>query len=718
MSNLLKLTKSIFFILSICSAFAQKTETIKFYEYPEHLPEKYHFNPQSVYNQAKTDSYKGIKKIDAEIFAQKVAYGKQSFVNDGLIYIGWDEMESYVNEVFSKIKKKDDKTSYVYLFRDYEINAFTIYDGSIFINIGLLAELQDEAALACILAHEYAHYINADVKNSYINDIKTYNKTKKSEREEIQIQFKNREYSRETETIADKQGYEYALAGGYNIESASSYFTLFIKTEDRGDFINKNRKKYNLTVQGDNNYKFKQDSINKATLELLRTHPDAKKRMDVLNATITTNKCADCKTYQVGKKKFEKLKKQAKYEALNIMLQKNKLYDAIETAFKYHLIEPDNTYFIEVLLEAIRRKILITPASADKGFLSEHYDKVLPKGKGVLSNLGFIMMDENYQKLIKAENFLDDQIEFETYKQGFEYFSKVAIDKNITEAHLSNALFYVNDNKKFNNSIEEYLKSEDAKHKEYAEHLKNNTLLKSLQKNKRDLVFIDEVGFYVRKKENYPYILESKNIQMNEEYKSYMKANLKNFKTQKEYLLLDEMKNSNYKNYIYYKESIINSIIVQMYNTKERYKKVNDEAETLVFADEEDYARSESSKKLKKNNPTVTNTNTNTPQLFFLSPNYWEFFNNNNIKSINYINFDNYRYKMRYPIYDIEYLLCMPYYLPFYILIHTLLPKGYFTVDELVIDVNSDYFLENYNDAKFKKLTKSRFMGYIRETTK
>lgn len=70
------------------------------------------------------------------------------------------ELEAYVSEVGARVAREVDSTSFRYQFKIVdrpEINAFALPGGYLYVHRGLLAELNSEAELACILGHELAH---------------------------------------------------------------------------------------------------------------------------------------------------------------------------------------------------------------------------------------------------------------------------------------------------------------------------------------------------------------------------------------------------------------------------------------------------------------------------------------------------------------------------------------------------------------------------------
>jgi predicted Zn-dependent protease len=79
------------------------------------------------------------------------------------------ELTAYVQSVLDRLYPEFVGTLHVELFNSPHLNAICLPNGHIYINIGLLARLDNEAQLATILAHEAAHFIrqhSAEQRNS------------------------------------------------------------------------------------------------------------------------------------------------------------------------------------------------------------------------------------------------------------------------------------------------------------------------------------------------------------------------------------------------------------------------------------------------------------------------------------------------------------------------------------------------------------------------
>lgn len=161
-------------------------------------------------------------------------YSLQSVFQSGVVYFN-DEITQYVNDVADKLLAHNPelrKQVRFYVTRSQVPNAFAWRDGSIFINIGLLRYLENEAQLAYIMAHEVQHYLkeHALMQFKKEKDLESVF-SKQSEMDAFMAKMK---YSREHELEADAEGFELYSKSGYKLSEASKALGI-LKIVD-GDF--------------------------------------------------------------------------------------------------------------------------------------------------------------------------------------------------------------------------------------------------------------------------------------------------------------------------------------------------------------------------------------------------------------------------------------------------------------------------------------------------
>lgn len=115
-----------------------------------------------------------------------------------------NRISHYLNDLKNKIlnnhPRKDD--IYVYLTYSSELNAFTNDFGNIYVNVGTIAKLENEAELSLILAHEIAHVLLEHSYKTANRDLhleEGRNAKKITETDELEIH----RFSRENELEAD-----------------------------------------------------------------------------------------------------------------------------------------------------------------------------------------------------------------------------------------------------------------------------------------------------------------------------------------------------------------------------------------------------------------------------------------------------------------------------------------------------------------------------------
>ena len=94
-------------------------------------------------------------------FADYSAVNITDLMSSGDVYSDWPSLEEYFNDILRRVipqELKSDSMIHVYVLQDGGYNAFMTPSGHIFINVGVFADITNEAEIAGILAHELAHY--------------------------------------------------------------------------------------------------------------------------------------------------------------------------------------------------------------------------------------------------------------------------------------------------------------------------------------------------------------------------------------------------------------------------------------------------------------------------------------------------------------------------------------------------------------------------------
>ena len=168
---------------------------------------------------------------------QKQFFLESNFLIDDLLQSAKvlfnDPITEYVNKIADELLKEDKEMRQklrFYAVRSSAVNAFATNQGIIFVNVGLLAQLESEAQLAFILAHEIAHVRHGHPLEMFLESQKIDRYTRRSELMQKtsfddRIVAKNF-FSKDLEISADKEGLELYLESKYSLDDLSGVFDV------------------------------------------------------------------------------------------------------------------------------------------------------------------------------------------------------------------------------------------------------------------------------------------------------------------------------------------------------------------------------------------------------------------------------------------------------------------------------------------------------------
>ena len=155
-----------------------------------------------------------------EDFYLRNEYHIDEFLISGEVIFG-DTITDYCNRILDHLLKDDPGLRHklrIYTVKSPQVNAYATGNGIIFINLGLMAQVENEAQLAYVIAHEVIHYKNEHVLNQYIEKEKIrdgedfYHQSNQSE----QLNALST-YSKSLELEADADGFnQYFKNSGYS----------------------------------------------------------------------------------------------------------------------------------------------------------------------------------------------------------------------------------------------------------------------------------------------------------------------------------------------------------------------------------------------------------------------------------------------------------------------------------------------------------------------
>ena len=184
----------------------------------------------------------GVSRKQRAEFIKGIHYGIDQLLHSGKVLYG-DPLTEYVNKVGNKITNNDRDLSNLrfFILRSNVVNALSTQQGIIFVTQGLIAQCENEAQVAFVLAHEIAHYIEDHVVQSYVNRIDIQG-NRNAHEDKIK---KLSQYSRDKEFEADEIGIKlyhqagYSKKGLYGVFDVMTYSYLpFDLREIPGDYFN------------------------------------------------------------------------------------------------------------------------------------------------------------------------------------------------------------------------------------------------------------------------------------------------------------------------------------------------------------------------------------------------------------------------------------------------------------------------------------------------
>ncbi len=466
------------FMVSTYLVAAQVSEQL--YRFPQTVPPAYRVDARSDYDRMANEPYKEFRKRDVERFAEMTAYGKKNIMGSGRVYYDPPLAEAYLGRVLAAVVPGS--KARVFMARDAELNAFAVHDGSLFMNVGILAEMPNEAALAGVMGHEVSHFLNDDNRAGFFNKLKLYDRRNRNSNYEMRIDKAHED--RQMEHVADSMGAWMARKAGYDLQWTISTFMLFLDPHMEQKIDTADVEKTSAV------------SEQNARTALLSDHPDARDRIDFIAGWLASDSnLRGGSTEVVDGAMFRNVRHMARIEALQVLMEGHHYYACIERAFRYHLSDPQEKSFLYFLAEGLRRYLYIMPDMGLDGFLVDGYEKYFPKGEGVLHNLSFLLRDSSLISTVDTSGYyLGGKPAFNTNNEALVYFLEKGDRAGVVDVLLSKAIHFRKDITVRDDCLKRYVDNGGTA-KNFVDAFLNNQLERKLRKNKGALLLLDEIDF-------------------------------------------------------------------------------------------------------------------------------------------------------------------------------------------------------------------------------
>ncbi|MCW3104172.1 MAG: Peptidase family [Bacteroidetes bacterium] len=282
-----------------------------------------------------------------------------------------DPLSKYVNRVADELLKGQPalrQQLHIYVTRSPDVNAYAFDKGFIFVNAGLLAQLENEAQLAYILAHEITHVIRKHSVTQYIENIKLENGTSNYERGTMEERALARyRFSKEQESEADAEGLKLMKQSGYSIKAMNGAFDVLQYSYLPFELLDFKKSFFEdeYLVLPDTLFLKKTSEVksNDDYDDTKSTHPNIRKRRGAIEPELKVSDEGSRKKYLVSESEFKNVRETARFELCRLYLMERDYMNAIYAAYILSQRYPDNLYLKKVISKAMYNVLVNKPVS-------------------------------------------------------------------------------------------------------------------------------------------------------------------------------------------------------------------------------------------------------------------------------------------------------------------------------------------------------------------
>lgn len=364
------------------------------------LPEEFLRTARSLSEEdIKTLGY-GTDRIAKQQFTISSNYFLRDLLLSGDVLIN-DPLGIYVNKVADELLKNDPelrKQIHIYVTKSPHVNAHAFDKGFIFINAGLLAQLENEAQLAYVISHEITHVVKKHSVNQYIENIKLDRGTSTYETGSYEARnIAKYSFSKDNETEADAEGLVRIKESGYSVKALSGAFDVLQYSYLPFELVDFKKSFFEdeYLILPDTAFLKKTSEIkaNDDYDDSKSTHPNIRKRRGAVEPELVVSDEANRKKYLVSEEEFKKAREIARFESCRLYLVDRDYVNAIYAA--YILLEkyPENLYLKKIVAKALYN-IAISESSASRNKSNYNYSS---GNNGRLSSKSYSIPD--YEKI-------------------------------------------------------------------------------------------------------------------------------------------------------------------------------------------------------------------------------------------------------------------------------------------------------------------------------
>jgi len=262
-----------------------------------------------------------------------------------------DDLSHYISKVADELLSNNNKlrdSLRFYVLKSTSVNAFATDRGTIFLTIGLLAQIENEAQLAYILSHEIIHFRNKHARTGFVENERIEQGKGEYKRVKWEKALNKSKYSKVLELEADAEGLQIFMNSKYSLDEVNSVFDVLEYSHLPIENI-----RFDLNFFNDDyldvtkNYTIKKiDPITAVEEEEddYQTHPNISKRRAIMDFELEDISNEGRSDFLYSATEFKKIKKLAQFE-LSFLFTKNRLYgEAIYNSYVLLKTFPDNKF--------------------------------------------------------------------------------------------------------------------------------------------------------------------------------------------------------------------------------------------------------------------------------------------------------------------------------------------------------------------------------------
>lgn len=311
--------------------------------------------PDSFLNRKKWEIIKGPynPKLEGEKLAQKLSKKSEFLTNDfllgGNVMFG-DPISIYLRNILENLLGPNAEEIEIYPYRSTSVNAFMTIDGQLFVSTGLISQVQNEAELAFVLAHELIHREKEHGVEGLLNTLELSRDFSYSSYEKEDL---NNSYSKELELEADRLALEDILVNSdYSLDNAIDIFDVLLFS-----YLPFDEKKIDYTTLVPSKIDYPQEVFPKEEKPITAfedyddsksSHPNIKKRKNqFLDIVSTFPKSENKKDFIQPKERFFEIQKLAQRETIIKSIRNEDYPRALFNSLVYLDSHPDDSLFVQ-----------------------------------------------------------------------------------------------------------------------------------------------------------------------------------------------------------------------------------------------------------------------------------------------------------------------------------------------------------------------------------